>query len=214
MAPRAIDCTVAGSDKRRRESGALGLPTSSVSHAASSNAAEAPSTRTVRVVGLICSGSSEGRLAGSETDLRKPGEGPEVAIREAVKPERVRIARQAGHFGIVSGVLGKGEQVAPDHPDPEVVDAETELRQRTAIKAITQVQLLDLHVRARLDKEVDRVDAVIEEVVIVDRLLPGAVRRASRGGWLVRLVVDPVAPLPERPLPGAALHAAPPHPLP
>src|SRR5260370_23528790 len=135
MAPRAIDCTVAGSDKRRRESGAFGLPTSSVSHAASSNAAEAPSTRTVRVVRLICSCSSEGRLAGSETDLRKPGEGPEVWIREAVKPERVRIARQTGHFGIGSGVLGEGEQGAPDHPHPEGAHAESELLQRAAIKA-------------------------------------------------------------------------------
>src|SRR2546422_4685092 len=39
-------------------------------------------------------------VRGSEVDLRKAGESPEVGVRETVEPERVRVARQAGHLGI------------------------------------------------------------------------------------------------------------------
>src|SRR5207245_10501548 len=66
-------------------------------------------------------------VRGSEFDLHEARERPEVRIREAVPPERERVARQAGDFRIIPGVLREGEQVAPDCPHPQAVDPETEL---------------------------------------------------------------------------------------
>src|SRR5205823_8588139 len=118
---------------------------------------------------------------GSKVDLRKAGEGPEVGVREAVKPERIGIDRQAGHFRIVPGVLGEREQVAPDHAQPKAADSETKPLQRAAAEGIADVELLDLHVRTRLDEEVDRIDAIIDSLIVVGRLLAGAVRAVRVG---------------------------------
>src|SRR5438874_11738845 len=54
-------------------------------------------------------------------------------------------------------------------------------------EGIADVQLLDLHVRPRLDEEVDRVDAVVESLVIGDRLLPRAVGAMRRDRKSTRL---------------------------
>src|SRR5207249_7727379 len=118
------------------------------------------------------------------------------------------VARQARHTGIGCGVLLVSVQLAADHAEPEVVQPETELGQGVAIEAITDVQLLDLHVRARLDEEVDGVDAVVDGLVVVGRLLAGAVTSRGTTGTacsygLTRLVVHAVAKLEEGPLPCA-----------
>src|SRR2546430_16761614 len=96
--------------------------------------------------------SHRGRLLkrsvrGSEFDLHEARERPEVRIREAVPPERERVARQAGDFRIVPGVLREGEQVAPDYPHPQAVDPESELLHLVLGEGVADVQLLDLHVR-------------------------------------------------------------------
>src|SRR5258708_1133298 len=75
---------------------------------------------------LIVLVSSRGRFAGSEVDPHEACEGPEVGIREAVDPERVRVTRETSHLGIVARVLGEGEQIAADHADAQAAHAEME----------------------------------------------------------------------------------------
>src|SRR2546428_938491 len=158
-------------------------------------------------------------VRGSEVDLHEARERPEVRIREAVPPERERVARQAGDFRIVPGVLREGEQVAPDCPHPQAVDPETKLLHQAPGEGVADVQLLDLHVRPVLDEEVDRVDAVVESPVISARLFPGTVRAVRRvrrpravHRRLPRLIVDPVyesgakRPLPRPVVDVPALH--------
>src|SRR5213593_1033393 len=110
MAPMAIDCTVAGSVSRRAESGAFGFLTFRVSHPpARTRAATRPSTSGIRLVRLISRTLLRRSVPGSEADLHRARQRPEVGIRETVKPERVRVARQAGHFGVVPGVARERE---------------------------------------------------------------------------------------------------------
>src|SRR3989454_11480197 len=163
-------------------SGALGFETLSVSHPpATTRAASRPATPGIDLLMLIALVSSEVRFAGSEADLHEAGERPEVRIREAVPPERERVARQAGDLRIVPGVLREGEQVAPDHPNLDAADAaDTDLLEEAAADVVADVDLLDLHVRPVLDEEVGRVDAVVQSRVVTGRLFPGTVR-AVRG---------------------------------
>src|SRR5438046_436616 len=205
-APSAICSTLAGSVSKRPESGAFGLLMSNVSHPpARTRAAMRPATSGIRLVMRISGRLLRSSVRGSEVDLRKAGESPEVGVRETVEPERVRVARQAGHLGIVSRVLREREQVASNHSHAEAVDAQPELRHRAAVERVADVQLLDLHVRPRLDEEIDRVNAIVEEVVIIDRL--------TLGRRLGRLVVHPVHVIEERPLPRAVIDAPALHPV-
>src|SRR5204862_145716 len=92
-------------------------------------------------------------------------------------------------------------QVAADHPDADVLEpADAQPLERRAVEGVAHVDLLDLHPGAALDEEVDRVDAVVEHVVVRERL---ALDRR-----LVALVVDPVPVLEERVLPGAVVDVA------
>src|ERR1041384_1852774 len=219
-APTAIVCTVAGSDNARWESGALGLLMSRVPQPARTRATTAPAISGIRLVRLIAIVSSEVRFTGLEVDFHEAGELAEVRVREAIDPERERITRQPGDFGIIARVLRERDQVAPDHSYAQAVDAEVELLHRRPRERVADVQLFDLHVRPRLDEEVDRVDAVVQRLVVLDRLLAGrirAVRRIGRAGAvhrrLVRLIDDAVAVLEERPLPRRIVDVAALHPV-
>src|SRR5207248_8777360 len=96
-------------------------------------------TSGIRLVELISRTLQRRLVRGSEVDLRKSREGPEVGVREAVEAERVGVARQAGHLRIVARILAEGEQVAPDHAQPQAADPETELLQRAAAERIADV---------------------------------------------------------------------------
>src|SRR5439155_11858405 len=103
-----------------------------------------------------------GRSAGSEAELHHARQGPEVRIREPLKPERVGVARQAGHLRVVARVLREGDQVAPQHQHADAeYHPDADLLQEAAADTVTDVDLPDLHVRPVLDEEVDRVDAVV-----------------------------------------------------
>src|SRR2546425_261476 len=120
-APAAIACTVAGSPSARLVSGAFGFFTLRVSHPpARTRATTRPSTSGIRLVRLISLTLLRRSVRGSEADLHHTRKRPEVGIREAVKPERVRVTRQAGHLGVVPRVARERDQVAPDpsHLDP------------------------------------------------------------------------------------------------
>src|ERR1044071_2132600 len=95
MAPNAMDFTVPGSCSASvLECGAFGLTMFSESHAAARiRAAQRPDARGALLIRLIATCSSEGWSARSKVDLREAREGPEVGVREAVKPERVGVAR-------------------------------------------------------------------------------------------------------------------------
>src|SRR5258706_2619470 len=142
---------------------------------ARTRAQTAPTISRIRLVMRIVLVSSRGRFAGSEVDLHEAGEGPEVGIREAVDPERVRVPRETGHLGIVARVLGGREQIAPNHADAQAARAEMERLALAPGEGVADVDLLELDVRPRFDEEIDGADAVIESLVVLDRLLPGAV---------------------------------------
>src|SRR5438874_6437009 len=182
--------------------------------------ATAPTISGMRLVGLIVLVSSRGRFAGSEVDLHEAREGPEVGIREPIDPERVRVAGETGHLGIVARVLREGEQIAADHADAQAGHAaDMELLDLALGEGVADIELLDLDVRPRLDEEVDRVDAVVEGLVILDRLLPGAVRamRVRRAGTIrggfARLVDEAIAILEEGPLARRVVDIAALHPI-
>src|SRR2546430_11369460 len=85
---------------------------------------------------------------------------------------------------------------------------------------VADVQLLDLHVRARFDEVVDGVDAVVQALVVGNRLLPGAVRAMLRVGSAgaiclgpAYLVVQAGAILEDRPLSPALVYAPAPPPV-
>src|SRR5256885_10261894 len=103
-------------------------------------------------------------------------------------------------------MCGEGEGVAPNPPRFDAFSpADADLLQEAAADAVTDVDLLDLHVRPVLDEEVDRVDAVVERLVIAARLLAGAVGagRVRVAGTvharLARLIIHAGAHLEERP---------------
>src|SRR5690349_2476184 len=138
-----------GSDSARRRSGSFGFWILRLSHATAKTKATRPTISRIRLP-LLIAVLLESSSRPSEVDLRKAGEGPEIRVREAVEPERIRVAREARHLGVVSGVLREREQVAPDHADPQAADAEVEPLDDAAIEGVADVQLLDLHVCARL----------------------------------------------------------------
>src|SRR5207245_3689550 len=114
---------------------------------ARTRAATRPSTSGIRLVRLISRTLLRRSVRGSEADLHNARQRPEVGVRKAVKPERVGVARQAGHLGVVARVLREGEQVAPDHPQLDTAQpADPELLQGAAAYVIADVDLLDLPV--------------------------------------------------------------------
>src|ERR1051325_5994902 len=137
----------------------------------------------------------------SEPELDHAREGAEVGIAESIEPERERVSREVGHLGVVARVFREREQVAADDPDADVVEpADSQPLEQGAVEGVAHVDLLDLHPRAALDEVVDRVDAVVEHVVVREWL--------ALDRWLAALVVDPVAVLEEWVLPRAVVDVA------
>src|SRR3989449_11463529 len=143
-APAAIASTVDGSPSARPVSGAFGFLMFRVSHPpARTRAATRPSTSGIRLVRLISRTLLRRSVRGSEADLHNARQRPEVGIRETVKPERVRVTREAGHLGVVPGVAREREQVASDHSHLDPAQrAQADLLQGAAADVVADVDLL------------------------------------------------------------------------
>src|SRR3989337_2645002 len=203
--PPATASRASGSDSARAASGAFGFSTSSDLHPAAAITARRPRPRTVREICIsdfLMVGSR-----GSVAELEHHGERAVARIGEVVHTVRKRVAAtRARDVRIVAAVLRARPQFRADDAEPrrgEVRQAERPDERRWKLPVHGQLAKPDE--RPVLDEVLIRVEVVVERLVVTHRL--------PLGRRLARLVVDCIALLVERPLPGVGVDVPALHPV-